>query len=759
MRLAGFVHASALTGGESLWIELADLTVVLGANDTGKSRSLVALHEYLRHLGTPQDRSENPPPLTTPDFEGSLYALLDPEEAILAPTSILYELVADDEMEPSDYGTFGGLPFSAFDPSFIHDLSVDEHVYDEGAPRVWIELARRSVGLTEARYDPLFRALEESRIVEVERQNEGDSLLSVSLCLGADAARAEPVSALLTELGMMTDSDWPISVMPFGDLRGGVPTPTWVPQQVNQVVERVIDGVVDGVKAEALLQSGEPPESYESAEILDVLLQPAADDPFTVTISPSFRAFCGLAQMLANEVLPSFIRDEYWLSIESSSVAHWVDNSPLTLRIESRDGARQFGLEDAAEGFQLWLQLALLETSVALLRLALSLERIALLADLYDEDDEGHDVQRRIAALERVGTLLAQQKARRGYGVDPYFRLAALDLLQVVRSSGDGPSTRAADVPELLRRGLDVAALFGESNCYFIDEPERHLHPSVARRAASWLGEVMDERHALCVLTTHSVPFLNLGDQALYVYLWRGEGRTFSTRFRPDELEAVDQLSEEMGFDRGELLASIDQILFVEGRADQIVLEGLLQRELRRMGIAIVPIHGVGRLHRVAEAEALFRYTSAAIAVLVDNDVAGEVPELRNDPEKLEKALRDKRHTERQAVAQLLRTAAMAEREVEVVSIPTVDIFFLLDEGVIGERFPLYPGHDTALAEWRQNQTTSSQNIGYKRFLSEQYKIPMDLGTFAEVVEIMAERNIVPHALERILTELRADTT
>lgn len=199
---------------------------------------------------------------------------------------------------------------------------------------------------------------------------------------------------------------------------------------------------------------------------------------------------------------------------------------------------------------------------------------------------------------ERLDALFAQRVAAKAFLTHPYFRIAALDVLEAIgRNLAEDEAFRTR-VPELVERGLDVAALFGGGvHCYFIDESERHLHPSVARKAARWLREVMTEREAQCVLTTHSVPFLDLGDAGAYNYLWRQGGRIFSLQFDPDSRHAFSLLAEEMGFDRGELLTTVRQLLFVEGRADQIVLEALFGCELRRFGVAVVPFHGVGGLH------------------------------------------------------------------------------------------------------------------------------------------------------------------
>lgn len=169
------------------------------------------------------------------------------------------------------------------------------------------------------------------------------------------------------------------------------------------------------------------------------------------------------------------------------------------------------------------------------------------------------------------------------------------------------------------------------------------------------------------------MPFLDVGPAAAYDYLWRSsDGRVFSRQFPVDELHAFGVIAEEMGFDRGELLTNVWRLLFVEGRSDQEFLEILLGSELRWLGVAVIPMHGVGRLHRVDEAEALFRYTAAAIRILVDNDIAPLLPALRADPDKREAAFRDAKSTELQAVAQLMKTAAKADRDagLKVLSIP-----------------------------------------------------------------------------------------
>ena len=757
MRLKGLVHSSPVTGDAPVYVALDDLTVLLGANDASKTRTLVALHELLRSLRG-SDEDEDAAPLSTPPFDATLFVELTDEEAVLASTAVLRD-IDEGEEEPSAFGAIGDAELSAFDESWLDELGIRDAPFEDDAPDVWLRTVRRSAGLDDQRFDPLFAALSASRLVAVEGAERGWPLLQ--LALPAELARTEPLCGLLAELGLRVAGDSPVVVVLLGEMQWWPPKPMWVPKPRDAIEGELLSGIVEAVAAtravdeliatEEAHDDAEAPGADEAPDAMQVLLIEDADDPLSVRVDPSFVAYCGIVQMVANEVLPTFVSSRYWVSVEPQLVSQWRE-SPIHVFMESRADARRFALSDAAEGFQLWLQLGLLEGIVAVRRLAAWLE--------------GQMVsQRKITPFrpdwwtpvcDRLDALREQRQTRRGFEVNPYFRLAALDALELVSThvwAGDVPTAAATD---LLHRGLDVATLFGGRYCYFIDEPERHLHPSLARDAARWLERVMRERQSQCVLTTHSVPFLDLGEHGAYNYLWRGaDGRVFSRQFPLDGLHAFGVIAEDMGFDRGELLTNVRQLLFVEGRSDQEVLEILVGVQLRRLGVAVIPMHGVGRLHRVVEAEALFRYTSAAIRVLVDNDIAPVVPELRADPEKLEAALRDKKNTELQAVAQLLRTAAKAERDarLEILSIPAPDMLFMLDEDVLAESYPTYPGHAAATAAWEDMRARTGQNIGLKRYCRDHYGIPDGLDVFTNTATVMKERGTT-HSLGDLVAQL-----
>jgi hypothetical protein len=215
-----------------------------------------------------------------------------------------------------------------------------------------------------------------------------------------------------------------------------------------------------------------------------------------VHVSPHFPALCGVAQIIVNAGLPGFVGEHYWVTIRPAPIASWADDSTVQLEIESRDGARQFELADAAEGLQLWLQLAVLEGVAVLTRLTDTLHGNVLLSEDGPVAARTRETIR--GKLTRLGRLPAKQQE---YEVDDFFRAAALELLEEVDSEQFDYQERVASLAELLERGLDVKTLFG-GYVYFIDEPERHLHPGIAREAAAWLSREMIKRAAQCVLTT-----------------------------------------------------------------------------------------------------------------------------------------------------------------------------------------------------------------------------------------------------------------
>jgi AAA domain, putative AbiEii toxin, Type IV TA system len=287
---------------------------------------------------------------------------------------------------------------------------------------------------------------------------------------------------------------------------------------------------------------------------------------------------------------------------------------------------------------------------------------------------------------------------------------------------------------------------------YIVDEPERHLHPLIQREVAAWLADAMHTRRSQCVVATHAVPFLNLAGDVSYAYVRRtAKGNSELEAFDPELLTALTQAASELGFNRGELLSSIRVLLFVEGPADQKVLEALFLKRLYAAGIAVFPLHGaVGAEAQILDANVLLRYTTAIVAVALDDLSAAETLRLQTDDAYLNQSLKAKKLTLKE-MAKLIKTAKLHGRHIEAYGIPGYDIFDLLDEGVLTTLYPEFPGHKEAAAEHAKH----GGKLARKTFYRKRYKIPQGVEKlYVPVADRMAELGRVPLALRELIDEV-----
>jgi len=83
----------------------------------------------------------------------------------------------------------------------------------------------------------------------------------------------------------------------------------------------------------------------------------------------------------------------------------------------------------------------------------------------------------------------------------------------------------------------------------------------------------MRQRRSQAIVITHAVAFLNLGEQTTHNYVSRNaSGFAQVDSIDAMNLTAMSEQAAELGLNRGQLLANIGVVLFVEGRADQIVI-------------------------------------------------------------------------------------------------------------------------------------------------------------------------------------------
>ena len=158
------------------------------------------------------------------------------------------------------------------------------------------------------------------------------------------------------------------------------------------------------------------------------------------------------------------------------------------------------------------------------------------------------------------------------------------------------------------------------------DEPELHLHPSAQEEIVKWCLRISDRWTV--VVATHAAPFLRLSP---------GEGklirvvRTPSLGTRTDVLEAsflasLDEMGQDLGLGRERILQLTRGFVVVEGLADKRVLETFGGDMLRRLRLAVVPIHG--HLNAAAVVNGEFALALGLPIAAVFDDVTSEGLEL-----------------------------------------------------------------------------------------------------------------------------------
>ena len=316
-----------------------------------------------------------------------------------------------------------------------------------------------------------------------------------------------------------------------------------------------------------------------------------------------------------------------------------------------------------------------------------------------------------------------------------------------------GEGTRAAESEDYSWTTLAnrPAQPEGSRVFYILDEPERHLHPRVQRLTARWLADLLRRERAQGLVATHSPAFMTLPD-ATYTYLLRVDGGSAELRpMRPDELTRLSQEASELGLDRGELLTMVRVLLWVEGRQDAAVLEGLFPDRLRAAGIAVIPIHGSSRSSGILDAETLLRYTEARPAVWLDRVPDSVVTCLREDPGAARRIQNDRKgySDESRQAAKLVLAAREEDRELELMPHPGDDILDLLDDGAIQQTAPAYPGHREAGKALQAAGITGGNAI--KQFLEEEFGLRVSRQSLGAIARCTREEGTVPPPLEELV--------
>ena len=266
--------------------------------------------------------------------------------------------------------------------------------------------------------------------------------------------------------------------------------------------------------------------------------------------------------------------------------------------------------------------------------------------------------------------------------------------------------------------------------------------------AARWLHDTFCQEAAQALIATHSPAFLNAGPNLRVVRVDRADPDNALLPMEPDELRATDTLSQEMGFDRGALLAGLAAVIYVEGAFDRIVIERLLADELRQARVAVRAFGGTHNITEILQ-DPLLRYTIARVAVVVDNVGEKELRKLTTQASHRERRAADG-DGEAAWLARLLTGAERHNRRVEPYSIGERDMFFLLDDLALQSVAAHWPGHDRAWRAW-QEQRTNGQHVGWKAFFASEYGVKVNNATAHKAAGHMRERGVVPGVLTTIM--------
>ena len=744
MRLVGYSFARSDGPLSVGYLPLGDLTVVVGPNDAGKTRLLKGLAAHLSRTSTSDLGDED---------AVFFVELLDSERKDFADS------VESEMSSPDGVSSVRISPAPEDEVMPTHEPSVFAIVEGLG------ERTAEAFKCAEPTQDPVAYSTARRGALDVHGEFITRRALWVEGC---------PIPAS------------PVDVSTLPDL----PVPIQLPISTEALVATAVEAIESLVAATSLVQMclapvisviEEEDDDFDGrlaagSQLVDLLADPALgvrlqenywlveppperlapDQLLGVKLAGQVLGATKVLQGTANEVLPNFVSESYELAV-GLRLPSWEARSPLDFFLVSKgsDGF-EFPLDDAAEGFRLWIQLAVLEGVDAVraqevwLWMSAHTVKIAwLILDQALTDLEG--ARRAESETDEMGAQQAVDEA------DLFLRGALVILCEHLRKISAGE-------PGETLRGRAFTRTSGEGSedgwqsrmnhlkarLYLIDEPERHLHPRLQREASTWLAETMSERRSQCIVATHAIPFMNLGRGTQYVAAQRDDrGETRLDAFSPELVTALSEFAGELGFNRGQLLATVNLFLFVEGRADQRVLEALFLKRFFEAGIAVVPLQGAKNAPQVIDVDALLRYSGAKAAVLLDDLSIETVSRLQNEEGFRHESLRSPDIT-LSKMAQLVESARLHGRLVEPFGLPSHDIFGMLDEQILQEEYPRFPGHEAALQDWK-----NSGEKAWKAFFSEQYGIPQEIDLlYVPIADGMRERDVIPATLLALIDDI-----
>jgi putative AbiEii toxin of type IV toxin-antitoxin system/OLD-like protein len=295
------------------------------------------------------------------------------------------------------------------------------------------------------------------------------------------------------------------------------------------------------------------------------------------------------------------------------------------------------------------------------------------------------------------------------------------------------------------------------SPLFAIDEPEAHLHPTAQRQAARWIAEQARLGAGHFVFASHAPAFLSLAGETRYTHVARDEQHRVTLRaIDPRDLAALDPEIEQLGFDRGEMLALFRAVLFVEGPTDRAVVETLYASRLRELGVLVLPFHGVGSHRRILEAETLLRVLGPPFYLLVDNMTHAEQQRIESaHADELKAVVESQDCSDELRFAARIRLGGLREgRDVIILGISPRDILgTLADEAVrdvlcsLRPNKPTYPGFTAVLDE------AAASDTHYDKVL-RRYGVEKEVDLFAAFASAVVAGGHATSELDAVLDAL-----
>lgn len=699
MKVSGCAFTTYRGATRTAYLPLADLTVLVGPNDTGKSSILNAIY------AASSVTSDEFMPLGVDLWDGPLPGFvwfISPSNSELA---LIKKLLG--ERETVDLETGSAEP--------------------DRTERAAFDVAQTST-------EGLVVALELDRWEEGEE--EGETHLAWKTLLCAPAGSNKAASLDLEDRAYLRVPGAPVPIVPL-QFAHALPTPqaVFVPlrdpqrldEQVEQAIEQFLNAIWDTTDADLVANSWHTSEAGGTVQ----------------RVRPAVLEACSEFGASATQFLPRFVRDRYDIRIRVDPIGHWGQLGKLDVELYDRREDAGFPVANAAEGYWLWIQLAVLETALRATQKALVVRTLEEFRDFTSRyTREGFDVEALDAPLQMLEAI---EGAPLGAGTG--IPRDAHAIMEPLRHFLNEFSTEG---PDALARPL----------LYLIDEPEQHLNPALQRSAARWLHDLVETGTSQIVMATHAHTFLDLRGGVSYVATHRGHRHTVLQSFDPAQLEALDIFATEMGFDRGELIARVRVLLFVEGPADRVVIEALFPDELRSSGTQIIELRSITFAHTVVD-DVLVTLTGTRVAILLDKITTDKAQEMAKDHERRDELAGES--DEAKQLGRLLRAADQAGRAIHPFGLGLPDILDALDDAALRALAPAWPGHDSARQAWeayqdgktaRSRPKAKGSRLNRKKFYEQRYGLDSKVESIRRAAEHMAEREAKPAVLAEMIFEL-----